>query len=446
MHVDVTTAYLLWALSRAALARGWWLATALYLVVVADLSPTQLVLIGVFQGLTVVVAEVPAGVLADAASRRLVLVIAHVVMGAGMTMSGLVTAFPLLVVSQCLWGLGWAITSGADVAWITDELDRVDLIDRVLTAQGRFELIGTAVGIIVFGALARATSLSVAIVVAGVSMMGLGLTIVSRWPETRRRSDLIGGTRAASVAALRRGVAVARADRTIGLILASTLLVNGGAEGFGRLFERRLVALDTPLARDPIVWFAALALVAAALGATALLLVEARIAGGGVARRTYVAACGIGTVGLIVFAQAPDVGAAVAGALLVKGIAFPTVRIAGTILVNRRTPSEARATVHSLLSLSENAGEIVCGLALAGLATATSSTVTLMASAGLVAAAGVVASAARDDPSAGNLRGGRREERSDPCRFQGSPDRREGRVEATPPLPNSDTANRHRER
>ena len=398
MHPDLTTAYLRWSLSRAALARGWWLATALYLVLVAGLSPSQLVLIGVFQGLTVVVAEVPAGALADAVSRRLALVIAHVVMGTGMVMTGFVTAFPLLVVSQCLWGLGWAIASGADVAWITDELDRFDLIDRVLTAQGRFDLMGTAVGIIIFGTLGWATTLSVAIVVAGVSMIGLGVAIVARWPESRRQTDNGGRPWTASAAVLRRGVVVARTDRVIVLVLACTLLVNGGAEGFGRLFERRLLALRLPTAPDPIVWFAALALVAAALGATTLRFVEARIAGVGVARRTYVAACGIGTVGLVVFALAPDTGSAVAGALLVKGIAFPTVRVAGTILVNRRTPSDARATVHSLLSQSENAGEIICGLALAAMASATSSTVTLMASAALVAAAGIVASAARREP------------------------------------------------
>jgi MFS transporter, DHA3 family, tetracycline resistance protein len=398
MRSDLTNTYLRWALLRAALARGWWLATALYLVLVADLSPPQLVLIGVSQALIVVVAEVPAGVMADAVSRRLALVVAHVVMGAGMAMTGFVTAFPLLVMSQCLWGLGWAISSGADVAWITDELDRVDLIDGVLTAQGRFDLIGTAVGIIVFGTIGWATRLSVAIVVAGVSMIGLGLAIVARWPESRRRSGIVVRPRITSVAVLRRGVEVARTDRMIVLVLVSTLLFNGGAEGFGRLFERRLIAVGLPTAPDPIVWFATLSLVAAALGATALLFVEARIAGVGVAKRTYVAACAIGTVGFVMFAQAPSTEAAVAGALLVRGIAFPIVRAAATILVNRRAPSEARATVHSLLSQSENAGEFICGLALVATATATSSTVTLMASAGLVAAAGVVAGAARDDP------------------------------------------------
>src|SRR5438067_4382609 len=102
MHSDLVRAFLRWAFIRAALARGYWLATALYLVVVAHLSPFQLVLIGTFQGLTVVAAEIPAGVLADTVSRKLSLVIAHVVMGAGMAMVGVVTAFPLLVVSQCL--------------------------------------------------------------------------------------------------------------------------------------------------------------------------------------------------------------------------------------------------------------------------------------------------------------------------------------------------------
>lgn len=121
MDSSLTIAYLRWAFIRATLARGWWLTTAVYLVTVADLSPAQLVLIGVFQGLTVVVAEVPAGVLADTVSRRLALVVAHVVMGAGMALTGFVTDYSLIVLSQCLWGLGWAISSGADVAWITED-------------------------------------------------------------------------------------------------------------------------------------------------------------------------------------------------------------------------------------------------------------------------------------------------------------------------------------
>src|ERR1700722_9145542 len=114
MPVDLANAFLRWTGLRAALVRGYWLAAALFLVVVAHLTPAQLILIGTFQGVTVLIAEVPSGVLADIVSRRLCLIVGHVVMGSGMAMAGLVTSFPLLVISQCLWGLGWAFSSGAD--------------------------------------------------------------------------------------------------------------------------------------------------------------------------------------------------------------------------------------------------------------------------------------------------------------------------------------------
>lgn len=390
MSSDLTAAFLRWSLARAALARGWWLVTAVYLVVVADLSPAQLVLVGVFQGVTVVVAEVPAGVLSDALSRRLALVVGHVVMGTGMAATGLVTSYPLLVATQCLWGLGWALSSGADVAWITDELDRPDLIDRVLVAQGRHQLAGVPVGIVGAGALAWAADLATAIVVTGVAMVVLGLVTVARWPEVRFRPAAPGRRWRRSMVVLRRGVGLARADRVVLLVLASTVLLHGGAEGFGRLFERRMVLQGLPGTAEPIVWFSLLALVAAALGAVAMAGVEARVAGEGVARRLYVAACAVGAVGLVLFAHAPDLPSAVAGALLVAGIGLPTTRVLATVLVNRRATGEVRATVHSLLSQAENLGEVACGLALAALAAAASSTVALTASGVLLALAGLV--------------------------------------------------------
>ena len=405
MDSVLATAYLRWALARAALARGWWSATAVYLVVVVELSPAQLVLVGVFQGLTVVIAEVPAGVLADAVSRRLALVVAHVVMGTGMALTAVVSGYPLIVLTQCLWGLGWAISSGADVAWITDELDRPDLIDRVLTAQGRYDLIGTPVGLVGFGALAWATTLSTAIIVAGLGMVGLGLLVVARWPESRRPTAGSGSRSRATMAIVRQGLRVARRDRVVRLVLVATVLVHGGAQGFGRLFELHLIDLGMPSSPAPIVWFAGISLVAAALGATTLYWMERRIGRGDVARSAYVAASGIGATGLVVFAHAPTASSAVVGSLLIKGLGLPTIRVASTILVNRRTTSDARATVHSLLSQAENLGEIVFGLLLAAMVTTTSPTITLLGSAVLIALAGATVSAAPD--THGSSRGSR---------------------------------------
>lgn len=397
MDFDLVRAFLRWALFHAAFARGWWLAAAVYLVVVAELSPFQLILIGVFQGVTVVIAEIPAGVLADAVSRRLALVLSHAVMGTGMALAGFVTDFATLVLANCLWGLGWALASGADVAWITDELDRPDIIDRVLTSQARRGLLGTALGIVVFGALAWATTLSTAMIVAGLSMVGLGVLVVARWPETNFAPAEAGRRWVEGLSVLRRGITVARADRVILLVLAATVLVNGAAEGFGRLFERRLATLGMPTDPDLIVWFALVALLVVAVGASTLRILEARIDGVGVARRVYVATSVLGAVGLVVFAHAPNTTAAVAASLLISGIAFPVTRLASTILVNRRATSDVRATLHSMLSEAENFGEIIFGIALAFIASSASSTTALTASAVLIACAGAVISLTNND-------------------------------------------------
>jgi hypothetical protein len=285
-------------------------------------------------------------------------------MGTGMAMAGLVTAFPLLVVSQCLWGLGWAFSSGADVAWLTDELDDPAVVDRTLVAQARWALAGTPAGIVSFTLLAWASTLATAVVVSGVAMVLLGLGAVARWPESGFTPADAGHRWHESASILRGAVSLARADRGVLVVLAATFLVNGGLT-VGRLREARLVGLGLPAHPDPVVWFGALGLVGACLGAVVLRAVEARIHGLAVAQHVYVLACVTGAVGLLLFGCAPDPATAVAGVLLVSGIADPVLRAAGTVWLNRRTTSAVRATVHSLLSQAENAGEIICGAGLA---------------------------------------------------------------------------------
>jgi MFS family permease len=134
---DLVAVFLSWTWWRAVLHRGWWLATSVYLVVDAHLSPSQLVLIGVAQAATALTFEVPAGVVADTISRKWSLVVSHVLMGTAMIATGLVTDFAWLVATQMLWGLSWNFASGADVAWITDELDEPARISGVLVRSGR---------------------------------------------------------------------------------------------------------------------------------------------------------------------------------------------------------------------------------------------------------------------------------------------------------------------
>ena len=374
---------------RALCFRGYWLVTSLYLVVVADLSAFQLVFLGTAMELTVLASEIPTGVMADTISRKWSIVISHVLMGAGMLATGLVTAFPALVAAQMLWGFGWTFSSGADVAWITDELDDDLRIGRVLTGRARMQQYGAAGGMVGFGALAWATSLGTSIVVAGSAMVVLGLYVVVRFREhgfTPTREHRWQESKAI----FRRGVALSRHDHEIMLVFAATVLVNSGAEAFDRLFPKRLVDLGFPDDPDPIVWFTALGVVTLAVGALALRVVEARIDGVGVARRVYAAVCFIGAFGLVLLAHAPDDVTGMAGVLLVGGIAWTVIRSVSVIWVNRRATSDVRATVQSFLGQVESTGEILGGLALGVLAQATSITVALTCSCALVACAGLL--------------------------------------------------------
>jgi hypothetical protein len=325
--------------------------------------------------------------MADTVSRKWSIVIAQLVMGVGMAVTGLVTAFPALVVTQMLWGLGNTFWSGADVAWVTDELDDPGRTARVLIAAARWRQVGAAVGMVTFGALAWASDLATSVVVAGVAAALLGPVVAARFTEHNFTPTREHRWRA-SASILRRGTSLARGDHQILVVLAATFLVNGGAEAFERLFAKRLVDLGLPQDPDPIVWFTALGLVTLAVAVLALRIVEARIDGVGAARRVYAGACLIGTVGLVLLAQAPDDVTGVAGVLLVGGIALSVTRAVGVIWVNRRTTSDVRATVQSFLSQAESFGEIVLGVTLGIVAQAGSITVALMGAGGLLAGAG----------------------------------------------------------
>ena len=386
---DVAGIFLRWSSARALCFRGYWLVASLYLVVVADLSAFQLVFLGTAMEVTVLASEIPTGVMADTISRKWSIVISHGLMGAGMLMTGLVTSFGLLVAAQMLWGFGWTFSSGADVAWVTDELDEPGRISRVLTARARWQQYGAAVGMVGFGALSWATSLGTAIVVGGLAMITLGAYVIVAFTEhefTPTREHRWQE----SVSIFRRGVKLARYDREIMLVFGATILVNSGAEAFDRLFPKRLVDLGFPDDPDPIVWFTALGVATLAVGAIALRIVEARIDGVGVARRMYAAVCFIGAIGLIVLAHAPDDVTGMMGVLFVGGVAWPVIRSVSVIWVNRRATSDVRATVQSFLGQVSSIGEIGGGLALGVLAQATSITVALTFSCALVGSAGLL--------------------------------------------------------
>ncbi|HEY7431210.1 MAG TPA: MFS transporter [Streptosporangiaceae bacterium] len=379
-----------WTFARAVCHRGYVLVSGLYFVIDAHLPASQLLALAVVVSVTLLVSDLPTGVWSDAVSRKWPLVAGHLLLAAGMVMTGLVTAFPLLVVTQLLWGVGWGFSSGADVAWVTDELVRPGRIDRVLTARARWDALGSATGMVAFGLFGWLAGLGAAVVASGVAMAAVGLYVAARFTEDNF-TPASGHLWRASLSIFQRGLTLARRDRQIMLMLAATMLFNG-ASTVSSLFPRQLVDLGFP--SDPVLWYSAFGVASFLVGAAALRIVEARIGTTGAARRAYALGCVSGVLGLVVLAVAPGALLGGVGVLLASGVAFNVTRAVSVIWVNRRTASEVRATVHSFLSQAECAGEIVAGAALAVLARAAGITGVLITAAAVIAVTGAMVSRA----------------------------------------------------
>ncbi len=376
------------------LHNGWWLAAGVYLVADAGLPTSQLLLVGVAQGTVALLFEVPAGVIADTMSRKWSLVFSSVLMGAAMLATGMVTLFPALMATQMLWGLSWTFASGADVAWVTDELDEPSAIAGLLTRAARAQLTGSAAGIVGVGVLAASTSRSLAMVLAGSAMLLLSSYIALRFPERNFR-PVRTGRWSASLSILRRGLRLSRRSPLILVVFLATLLSNGAADAFVRLYPQQLFATGLSGAADTMLLFTALAVGTLLVGAAALRLAEASLSDVGMAPRSYVLACGAGALGLGILAVASDAVTGAAAVLVVGGIALPLTRTIATILVNGETTGDVRATVHSLLAQAEYLGEVACGLTLVLLARSAGSSSALLGCAVLLAAATACMTGAR---------------------------------------------------
>jgi len=121
--------------------------TSFYEATVAHLSGLQLVLVGTTVELTILLFEIPTGVVADAYSRRLSIIIGFFVMGLAFIVEGLFPIFIPILIAQVLWGIGYTFTSGATQAWLSDEIGEQNA-NRAFLRGNQFDLAGALIGIL----------------------------------------------------------------------------------------------------------------------------------------------------------------------------------------------------------------------------------------------------------------------------------------------------------
>ncbi len=126
----------------------------IYQVDIALLNPLQIVLIGTTLEITHFLFEIPTGVVADKYSRKLSIIIGLFLIGVSFIAEGLFPLFFMLIFIQIILGIGDTFTSGADEAWIADELNGKDLAPVFLkgTQIGQFfSIIGTIISMVLGG-------------------------------------------------------------------------------------------------------------------------------------------------------------------------------------------------------------------------------------------------------------------------------------------------------
>jgi DHA3 family tetracycline resistance protein-like MFS transporter len=94
----------------------------LYEFEIAKLTPLQLVLVGTVLETSCFLCQVPTGALADLYSRRLSVIVGVVIIGLGFVLEGSVPNFWVISGSMIFYGVGATFMSGAQEAWLADEL------------------------------------------------------------------------------------------------------------------------------------------------------------------------------------------------------------------------------------------------------------------------------------------------------------------------------------
>ncbi|GAB4418012.1 MAG: tetracycline efflux MFS transporter TetA(P) [Anaerolineales bacterium] len=363
--LNATKVYLFIEMAASTFFPMIFVASSLYQVTVAGLTPLQLVLVGTALEISAFVFEVPTGVVADVYSRRLSIIIGYVLMGAGFLVEGFFPAFLPILLAQVLWGLGYTFTSGATQAWISDEIGEESANKLFLRATriGLWaSLIGMSLAVPIGG---ENTALPIRVGGAGIVLTGLAL--IPFMPETgfrpaprEDRNDWQQMTHT-----FKEGLAAVRTRPHLMTVLGIGLFYGLYSEGFDRLWVKHLLEnfnLPVWFGTNEIAFFAVLRTLGTLLTIFVVQRVEKRldtsqpIAIG----RTMLVVTGLISAALIGFALSPVFGITLGVFLLIyvlRRVAMPLY----TAWVNQKLDSGTRATVLSMSSQVDAIGQIAGG-------------------------------------------------------------------------------------
>jgi len=349
------------SLDSFSLALGWTVAPVFF-VTELGLSPLELVLAGTALEIAYFLFEVPTGIVADTYSRRISIVIAMAVMGAGFVATGLAGGVAVVLAAAAVTGFGWTFKSGAEDAWLADEVG-LENVSRSYQRGAQVARAGALIGIGAAVGLAL-VDLRAPVVAGGVAFLALGAVLALLMPENGfrpARHEGIGAIHGMARTGARGG-RLLRGRPMLLLIVGIAFFAGMWSEAIDRLWEAHfLVDIGVPgLGRlDPVVWFGILSagvLLLAIVVAQPLVRRFERLSRVGMTRM-LLASDALTIAGTLAFAFAGAFALAVAAFWATRVFRSLAAPVYSTWLNSSIEDSTVRATVISMTNLGDSAGE-----------------------------------------------------------------------------------------
>lgn len=332
---------------------------AIYYVTTAELNALQLVLIGTILEVSILLFELPTGLVADLYGRKRSMVIGIGLIGLAYLLEGGIPEFWAIAVASALWGIGWTFISGAEQAWIADEMGN-DGLEQVFLRGAQYSSLGRFVGIGFAVLLAEVTSVQMTIVLAGGMLVTLAVIAWRVLPETRFEpitrvdtSNLVQAKRT-----VRDGYTHIRGNSILVGLAAITLVWGLASEGFDRLWGAHLIETFQLSEQAAVYWFGLFYAVAFLLNMLVLKGVELYVKG-----RYATTLFWFNVLLIIAMLAFASVGQFWLAVLLywtiaaLRNVHYPLM----SVMTNERLPSKGRATILSMFGQVDAFGQVAGG-------------------------------------------------------------------------------------
>lgn len=344
-----------------------------YQATVVGLNPFQLVLVGTLLEFSCFIFEIPTGIVADAYSRKLSVVIGVVLVGLGFILEGSIPVFESVLLAQIIWGGGYTFISGAREAWIADEVGEKEAGNAFLKGEQAAQL-GVFIGIAASIFLAN-IDIRMPLIVGGFLYASQAFFIVFFMPEKKfEPTPLIKRETFKSMKnTFIEGVKLIRRNAVLPVVVITSVLFGAFSEGFDRLwtpFMTQSFVFPSLWNLDPIVWFGIIGMIASFLTIIASQVVRHKT---NLSDHISVAKALFFTnslliIGVIAFALSKSFIVAMIAylfAMMLREIRTPL----NQAWANQNIPTKMRATLLSMCSQTDAIGQVIGGPILGLMAT-----------------------------------------------------------------------------